>query len=220
MDWDERAELKHSDLTGRWGGLFKVLRGPIIADWVSYFRDGHPSEIIDDHFGSFNWSCRVRFKDGLEWLVRFAVPGRVMDGDEKIRREVATMYLIREQTTIPVPKIHAWGFSKNNTLGLGPFIIMDYIQGELLGDLWKEVPEPIDGQILRSDIKERDLHIIYRQIAGFMLDLSKLEFPHAASLCIRDDLNIHPDLGPLTAKMQEIESHGGIKVGGINESSI
>ncbi|KAF2455601.1 hypothetical protein BDY21DRAFT_395994 [Lineolata rhizophorae] len=213
MEWDERAELAHDTLCDEWFSKFRAQRGPTTANWVSSFRSGHPSEIIEDHCGSFNWSCRVRFKDSVEWLVRFAVPGRVMDGDEKLRREVAVMCLVREKTKIPVPKVHAWGLSNDNALGLGPFVMMDYIPGgESLGRLWREGP---NDRILRSDISERDLRTVYRQIAGFYLELSKLEFPNVGSLSIRDGQSIHSDLGPLTLKMQEIEAHGGVKVGGI-----
>ncbi|KAF2241873.1 hypothetical protein BU26DRAFT_535226 [Trematosphaeria pertusa] len=201
MEWDERAELAHDTLCDEWFSKFRAQRGPIIANWVSSFRSGHPSAIVEDHCGSFNWSCRVRFKDSVEWLVRFAVPRRVMDGDEKLHREVAVMCLV-----------HAWGLSKDNALGLGPFIMMEYIPGgECLGHLWREGPKE---RILRSDISERDLRTVYRQIADFYLELSKLEFPNVGSLSIRDDQSIHSDLGPLTLKMQEIEAHGGVKVGG------
>lgn len=42
--------------------------------------------------------------------------------------EVAVINLIRRETTIPVPKIVAWGVAAQNPLGLGPFIIMEFIQ--------------------------------------------------------------------------------------------
>lgn len=117
MEWDELAELAHDTVCDEWFSKFRAQQGPTIANWISSFRSGHPSEIVEDHCGSFNWSCRVRFKDSVEWLVRFAVPGRVMDGDEKLRREVAVMCLVREKTKIPVPKVHAWGLSRENALG-------------------------------------------------------------------------------------------------------
>ncbi|KAF2756790.1 hypothetical protein EJ05DRAFT_539672 [Pseudovirgaria hyperparasitica] len=212
MEWDERAEHANVMASDEWFTKFRIRRGPPIANWVSSFRSDHPSEVVEDLCGSFNWSCRVRFEDSVEWLVRFAVPGRVMDGDEKLRREVSVMHLLREKTKIPVPKVHAWGLSKDNALGLGPFIIMEYIPGgESLGHLWRESNEK---RILRSDISERDLRTVYRQIAGFYLELSKLEFPNVGSLSMKDDESIQADLGPLTLKMQEIEAHGGVKVGG------
>lgn len=89
---------------------------------------------------------------------------------------------------------------------------MDYIQGgQCLGHLWRVSN---DERILRSDISETDLRTVYRQIASFYLELSKLEFSHVDSLAIRDDQSAQVDLSPLTLEMQEIEAHGGIKVGG------
>lgn len=218
MEWDELAELAHDELSDQRFSKFRTQKQTSLADWVSSFRNGHPCEVVENLCGSFNWSCRVRFKDSVEWLVRFPVPGRVMDGDEKLYREVAVMYLISEKTNIPVPKVHAWGLSKHNVLGLGPFIIMDHISGgESLGHLWRVGPEE---RILRDDISERDLRTVYRQIAGFYLELSKLEFPTVGSLSIKDDGSIRSDSGPLTLKMQEIEAHGGVKVGGTTHYSI
>lgn len=212
MDWDEIAERKHLVQCYGWARLF-VSRRSDIPGWVSSFRSGNlSSEIVEEFSGSFNRSCHIRFCDGVEWLARFTMPGKVMDGDEKLRREVAAMRLVREKTSIPVPKVHSWGLSKENRLGLGPFIIMDFVRGgKSLHHLWRQSP---DEAVLSSNVSEADLRTIYSQIAGFYLELSKLEFPHVGSLCIRDDQSIHTDLGPLTLKMQEIEAHGGVKVGG------
>ncbi|KAG4441492.1 hypothetical protein IFR05_003019 [Cadophora sp. M221] len=43
--------------------------------------------------------------------------------------EVETLSRIHEETDVPVPRIHGWGLATHNTLGLGPFIIMDFIEG-------------------------------------------------------------------------------------------
>ncbi|RDL35414.1 uncharacterized protein BP5553_07345 [Venustampulla echinocandica] len=49
--------------------------------------------------------------------------------DEKVGTKVEAMSLIREKTTIPIPQIKAWGLAASNPLGLGPFIIIDFIDG-------------------------------------------------------------------------------------------
>jgi hypothetical protein len=211
MEWDDRAERAHQSIADDWFVRYHEQK-PRIADWISTFREGHACELVDICCGSFNWGCRILFKDGMEWLVRFAVPGMVMHGNEKLRREVAAMNLVKERTTIPVPKIHAWGLSEQNPLGLGPFIVMDYVHGESLGRLWRESDK---NRVLRANIDERDLRKVFRQIASFYLELSDLKFPCAGSLSIRDDQSIQVDLCPLTLKMQEIEAHSGVKVGGM-----
>jgi hypothetical protein len=212
MDWDDRAERAHDSLSDEWFNKY-IMQKSRIADWVSSFRDGHPpSKIIGTCCGSFNWSCRLLFEDQVEWLLRFAVPGKVMDRDEKLCREVAVMVLVREKTKIPVPKVHAWGVSTENPLGLGPFIIMDYIpNGKSLGHLWRVSDK---DKILRTNISQGDMRKVFHQIAKFYLELSELVFPNIGSLSIGDDQSIRSDLSPLTLKMQEIEAHGGVKTGG------
>lgn len=132
MDWDERAQMVHDDESLAWSSTFNDTPQTDIAKWVSSFRDNHPSEFVEHYTGSFNWSCRIRFNDGLEWLVRFAVPGKVMDGDEKVRREVDTMRFIKANTAIPVPSIIAWGCRSENPLSLGAYIIMEMFTANLL----------------------------------------------------------------------------------------
>jgi hypothetical protein len=141
-------------------------------------------------------------------MVRFSVPGRVVNGDEKVKREVATMRLIRRNTTVPVPSIIAWGLAAENPLELGPFIIADFIEGESLGDLLKD-PE---SEILRSDLSDNDLDTIYRQIANIMLELSKLNFPRIGSLSEMSDGSVTIDSRPVTLRAHEIVSHGGVDV--------
>jgi hypothetical protein len=211
MEWDDRAERAHRRVADNWFIRYHEQK-PRIAGWVSTFRGGRACELLDICCGSFNWGCRIVFEDKTEWLVRFAVPGMVMDGDEKLRREVAAMKLVQQSTMIPVPKIHAWGLSEQNPLGLGPFIVMDYVHGESLGGLWRESNK---NRVLRADIAEHDLRKVFRQIAGFYLELSDLKFSSAGSLSIKDDDSIEADVCPLTLKMQEIEAHGGVKVGGM-----
>jgi hypothetical protein len=211
MDWDERAEVYHRAISLAWSGRFNDVRGPPIATWVSTFRNGQLCEVVGDNCGSFNWSCQIRFKDGVQWMIRFAVPGRAIDGDEKVRHEVATMQFIKTETKIPVPSVLAWGMSKDNPLGLGAFIIMDFIEGDPLGKILEVLPEPESGQTLREDISDRDLDIIYRQIANILLELSEHDFPRIGSLS-RIDHDTCVDSRPLTLKMNETERHGGVNI--------
>jgi hypothetical protein len=56
--------------------------------------------------------------------VRFPIVGNICEelADEKVAIEVGSFNLIRENTTIPVPQIKAWGRAINNTLSLGLFM--------------------------------------------------------------------------------------------------
>lgn len=214
MDWDERAHASHYAESLSWARQFNSTKGPPIATWVSTFRDNQPSEVVGDSCGSFNWSCRIKFDDGVQWMVRFAVPGRVMDGDEKITHEAATMRFVKEKTNIPVPTVIAWGLSHENPLGLGAFIIMEFIEGEPLDMILRQGTGPEKAHSLRLDISDEELETIYRQIANFLLDLSAHNFPQIGSLSRNADSSSCINSRPLTLKMNEIQSHGGVRVGG------
>jgi hypothetical protein len=47
-----------------------------------------------------------------------------------------TTHLIRKKTTIPVPQIHTRGLVETNPLGLSPFILVEFIEGIYLKDLF------------------------------------------------------------------------------------
>jgi len=84
--------------------------------------------------------------------------------------EVAVINLIRNETTMPVPKIHAWGVAAKNSLGLGQFIIMEFIQdGVSLNDLLKDLNS--GTRLLREDLNDAEIEVIYRQVAKFLLQL-------------------------------------------------
>jgi hypothetical protein len=48
------------------------------------------------------------------------------------------MEYLGQNTTIPVPHIHSWGFTSESPQQFGPFIIMDYIEGTLLSTVLKQ----------------------------------------------------------------------------------
>ena len=156
------------------------------------------------------------FGDGSVWLLRFPRVGRVHDGyaDEKVTIGVAVINLIRYETTIPVPKIKAWGVAAQNPLGLGPFIIMEFIQdGVSLNDLFKD----LNGgtRLLREDLSDDEMGIIYKQFANFLPQLFKLDFDHIGSLdCPTSDLRF--PIRPLTWKAYNILQTGGVDTFGMS----
>ena len=181
MDWDERVEIENEVAAFIWIDQFIQCRGDRLTSWVSTFhKDNLPCRLVndkvsDDLRGSFNWTCKVLFADGEQWMVRFPRGGKVKNADEKVEIEVATMKIILQQTDIPIPKVQAWGLAADNKLGLGPFIITSFIEGVSLGDILQDPKSP-NSRIMRQDVSEGDIETIYRQIARFMLQLSKLNF--------------------------------------------
>ncbi|KPM39894.1 hypothetical protein AK830_g6678 [Neonectria ditissima] len=83
--------------------------------------------------GSFNVCVFVEFET-MRWAVRIPLPARAAWIDEKIETELATMRYVSAKTTIPVPRVHAYFFTKGSPIQT-TFIIMDYVQGQTLKDL-------------------------------------------------------------------------------------
>lgn len=177
-----------------------------------FHHDRLPCQLADNDLrhGSYNAGVKLIFGDGTAWLLRFPRVSRVHDSyaDEKVAMEVAAIDLISHETTIPVPMIQAWGVAAQNPLGLGPFIIMEFIQdGVSLNDLLKY----INGgtRLLREDLSDDEVEIIYRQISKFLLQLFKLDFDHIGNL---DSPNpeLRFPIRPLTWKAHEMLQTGGV----------
>ncbi|EAS34639.2 uncharacterized protein CIMG_13482 [Coccidioides immitis RS] len=72
-----------------------------------------------------------------DWLIRFLIPGKALFVEEEFRNEAAMMRFLRDNTAIPIPDLFAGGTVEENPTGLGPFLIMRWVEGvamkELLG---------------------------------------------------------------------------------------
>ena len=218
MDWDERIEARQRRREARWedqlieskenGRLQRFLRG---------LRGDMPCEVAsvpEWMRGCFNICIAVVYEDGVKWLARFCSEGWVRHADEKVRREVATMDFVSQNTTIPVPRVHAWGLASDNPLSIGPFIVMDFIEGVRLADLWMSEPDEHDLRWLRKDVPEEDLRTIYRQCAAYLLELDAHPFKFIGSLAYEDQSRRSILVSPFTIKMHEIEAHTDVWVGG------
>ncbi|KAK3302830.1 kinase-like domain-containing protein [Chaetomium strumarium] len=168
--------------------------------FIHKYRPGIPQRFGRIVRGSYNAIFPLFFTDGTAAALRVALPGVNAFPDEKVRVEVATMRYIEKMTSIPVPHVYHWSTADENPLGLGAFIIMDYVHDErslasVLKDPTAEEPE----QYLDPNIPTDKLERMYRQLASSILELSKLEMPKIGSL--------HR---PLTVDMNELVKSGGI----------
>ncbi|PYI32353.1 hypothetical protein BP00DRAFT_445600 [Aspergillus indologenus CBS 114.80] len=220
MDTNALLDLIHEVQGQLWvDQVNETYRTGHLSRWVSTF---HPRQLpcqLDGtfHHGAYNAGIKMVFSDGVAWMVRFPRIGRVCDDytDEKVAMEVTALNLIHSSTTIPVPKVHAWGPATSNPLGLGPFIIMDFIHGVSLSDLLRAPNALCPTRVMREDISDRDIEIIYRQLANFLLQLFELDFDHIGSLpSPQADARSPTPLRPLTFKAHSILQNGGVNTFG------
>lgn len=105
-----------------------------------------------------------------------------------------------------MPQIYGWGTADENPTGLGPFMVMEYIEhertmSEALKDASLEIDEP---HILDPNITEAKLEFLYRQIANILLQLSTLTFPRIGSLDQDADGHISVSGKQLTMNMNNV----------------
>ena len=214
MDVDEIHLTHQEEVTRKWLVVINGV-GHNITKLASMFNNGKPCYPFAIAGGSFNYCIAVEFEDGQEdrtrWMIRLPIPGRVMDPESKIKHEAATMRYLYEKTNIPVPKVIASGSTYDNCfVGVGPFIIMEYIEGKPLSEVLmgkpldelfrprtvseqlKEMEERAeaarhdDGEapLLSPDISDEVLTTIYRQMANVYLELAEHKFDKIGSLSI------------------------------------
>lgn len=152
----------------------------IFTSLASKYRHGQPCTPGKLFFGSFHICVRVVFDDGVDWIVRVPLPYRLLQRDTHTEREVAILLLLRDQTSIPVPQIIAYGIGDNQHPDLGPFIIMTFIHGIPLTDWWQK--SSAERMQLKPHIDEGIVRKIYRQIAAILLELTSLKFPTIGTL--------------------------------------
>ncbi|KAI0800165.1 hypothetical protein C8Q74DRAFT_395222 [Fomes fomentarius] len=84
---------------------------------------------------------------------------------------VALQYIV-DHTSLPIPRVHAYDCDVKNVLR-HPYMIMDFVHGTRLVDVWNE---------LSWWNGERSKERLLASIAGYMIELSKLEFNSVGAL--------------------------------------
>jgi hypothetical protein len=132
------ARTRNADIQRKW--IDKITRfdrsnnRSEVEELVSACRNNQACRVVH-RFQAFNYCFKLRFdEDGEEWILRFPIEGDTMDPVRKVLREATVMRFVGEKTTIPVPKVIASGIAEGKFLGLGPFIIMEFVRGERLDE--------------------------------------------------------------------------------------
>lgn len=244
MDFDEITYARNEATKAAWLHHMASIGGNILKLASKYCND-QPCYAEGIRGGAFNYCIRVGFdkEEGVEaqWLMRFPIPGRVMHPEAKVRHEVAVMRYLYEKTSIPVPKIIAWGTAEENIFeGVGPFIIMEFVEGKPLYEVMRGTPMEVvfretnedeflkelarkadagegDNEVLSPCVDDATLEIIYRQLANVYLELSEHDFDKIGSLDMDDSSQSEWKVTapPYTNLTNELERVGGVPKEGI-----
>ncbi|KAF7857309.1 hypothetical protein EAF04_009550 [Stromatinia cepivora] len=150
--------------------------------------------------GSYNICYFVHFtsnnsnEDVEKWVVRVPLaPCLAYGGNTKLESEIATMQLVRDKTTIPLPKIHAYSLGEGHE-PLSSFIILKYIEGQKLSY----------GQL--RDLSDEQREHLYTSLADVHIQLRKLEFPSIGCLTrVLEGFEVRKKFNTIDINMQELE---------------
>ncbi|OBT87977.1 hypothetical protein VE02_04523 [Pseudogymnoascus sp. 03VT05] len=165
MSYDDVAWERSDDVFDAW--KHKIYRNDVlqaIGRFVQKHRGGVAIKLCNPLRGSFKVCIKAEFSDGGAAMIRIPCPGVVIFPEEKVKREVATMRYVQENTSIPVPLILHYGMADECPYNLGPFIIMEYVKHAYdLTELFKEQGSTGDTMAIDPNITEEKLSLETRE---------------------------------------------------------
>ncbi|KAH8177901.1 phosphotransferase enzyme family protein [Sarocladium implicatum] len=214
IPWDDLAWEQSDSRADAWErAQLNADNFRAVAKFINQHKPGKAVELHKPIRGGYNVCYRLEYDDGSSVALRVPIdrPG-VKFADEKVMVEVATMRLVAEQTTIPVPKIYHYGVAADNPLGIGPFIIMDYVEHQsTMSDAMADASlAPGEDHVLDPNIEAEKLEFFYRQLANVLLQLSRLQFNKVGSLLQDGKGNISASGRPLIQNMSHLMQFTGM----------
>ncbi|RAH50487.1 phosphotransferase family protein [Aspergillus brunneoviolaceus CBS 621.78] len=177
MDFDDISLARFERLKKEWIALCSTSSQGI-CQLASKYRDRDDCLLRSMHSSGF-----ISEDGEPDWLFRFPLPGKSMFLDEKVQNEAVLMKFIADTTRIPVPSVIAHGRAERNPTGLGPFIIMTWVEGTKMSDLLRKGGDtPEKEEALDPDVDPQTLKILYGEMAEILLELWSLDFSHIGSL--------------------------------------
>jgi len=154
----------------------------LLAASLAEQKFGQHAEFVSPlHISGFNVLYKINLEDtSLDVMVRLPCPELSQFPHEKVTVEAATMKYVAQNTYIPIPQIYHHGFDSE----LGPFIILQHIKNDLSLSHELRLPnEDLDATYVLDTNTSKDVLMKYDvKIAGYLLQLSKLNFPRIGSL--------------------------------------
>lgn len=156
-------------------------------------NEAEPS-LGDPMYGSYHVLFPLTFCNGIRWIAKVPINGTPATWDETsaaaLASEVATMRLLKRETTIPLPDVLDYSEATENVIGC-PYILMSFISGKPLYDVWfgqLSGASPEDTRARRTRALE--------DIASAMVQLGKFSFQKGGFPRLRED-GAWPEIGPM-----------------------
>ena len=209
-------ELAADDADAKFIIWSRQVKERIVSKLITKFtaRYGITTEPSFYTNGAFNYCFKAQTQDGFDVIIRFPMLGRSAFRYEKINDECHILAYLSRQTAIPVPEVLA----SENT-GLGPFIAMRFVEGDLLSERLR-TPNSEGMAVLSPDIDVQVLRKAYASMAQILLDLSKCRFAQIGGVR-RDRTKKSWGIGkrPWTMNMNELVSGANCPPNALSQQS-
>ena len=143
----------------------------------------------------FNVAFELSFSNNTFWVVRIRTwTHRDIKGE--MLSEVATMKLVKERTSIPIPTVYAYGWEESNEFGF-PYMLMNMLSGRHVESTFpSSVPEEFKPKVAG-------------QLAQYIWELSQITFDQIGRIFYDTELEEKPrimsfpyfgkDMGPFNS---------------------
>ncbi|KAI4669101.1 uncharacterized protein J4E79_001144 [Alternaria viburni] len=185
MLYDELAQQDEELIHETWKNRLDAAQKEIVDFVIKRVGSCVAGEFGGYLEGSYNVCLVIKLNTKPTYLIRFPQPGTTAARflDEKVRNEVQVMDLLR-RTTIPLPKVYKWGLTSDSPSQLGPYIIMEYVEGiPLINELRRPIKtdDGVEMELWRNLGNPRVLRA-YSQICDYMLQIHQLDFSTAGAI--------------------------------------
>ncbi|RKK89688.1 hypothetical protein BFJ68_g16646 [Fusarium oxysporum] len=181
--WQYFSSLTEGPTRSRAELFLESVDWPALQAFTATRRNGSDCRILP-HIGlGYNHMVRIiEFDDGYRWVARLKLPPLSKPNaseseqvsDTTMICEVNTISLLRQKTSIPIPKIHAFEARFNCSVG-APFMLMDCLKGNVGMDLGMTIPPEKKQTFLNA-------------LAKIHVQLSKVQLPKIGTV-----LSMNPD---------------------------
>lgn len=189
----ERSNSNNVDKNGKF-----ILKSPLEKNGVKMLNNNLGNELFSDskdfsiksiasiHEGKHHRVYKVTLSSDKDFILR--IPYKLESDyfiSQKIKSEVATLDFLNVKLNLDVPRVIAYGDSKQNPLE-SPFILMEYIEGDLLMKKW----DPLTN----SENSEEKLKEVIQPISDFQDKLLSVTFNRFGSLYFKEDVDASDSL--------------------------
>ncbi|KAJ7814112.1 kinase-like protein, partial [Mycena olivaceomarginata] len=147
--------------------------------------------------GAFNVVWFIDFADGVQWVLRTPIAEWSPALEKRLRSDIFAMQFMQNRTSIPIPPIHDFCVTPENTFGR-PYTLMERVKGTQLCKVWFD---PVW-------FTEEHRKTVFRSLVSAMSQLRALEFSAIGSLDFDTNTGSHIVV-PLLPSLADI-SNGNI----------